>query len=78
MDYDALWKRELRPTMKASITNRLLFELIRNGGYRFQARRMSRAGDIRRAWIGGYYRPVRGQVASFSSCGAGGTVPNPF
>ncbi len=59
-DYDALWKRELLPTMKASITNRLLFELIGNRGYRFQARRMSRAGDIR-AWIGGYYRPSVGK-----------------
>lgn len=41
-DYDALWKRGLRPMLETSLVNRYLFEKFGHTGYRYLARKFSR------------------------------------
>lgn len=56
IDYDKLWKEELLPSLRATMVNRLIFEFIGNRGYKFLARRISRARDVR-GWMQWFYQP---------------------
>ncbi len=44
LDYDLLWKKELKPMLETSLVNRYLFEKLGNTGYRCLARRFAK-GD---------------------------------
>ena len=44
LDYDLLWKKELKPMLETSLVNRYLFEKFGNTGYRYLARRFAK-GD---------------------------------
>ena len=56
IDYDKLWKKELLPSLRATMVNRLTFEFIGNRGYKFLARRISRTRDVR-GWMQWFCRP---------------------
>ncbi|MFZ5590000.1 MAG: NAD(P)/FAD-dependent oxidoreductase [Pseudomonadota bacterium] len=47
-DYDAAWRRELRPWLRASVVNRALYDSLGNAGYAWVLRRQERSGDARR------------------------------
>lgn len=41
-DYDALWKRQLKPMLETSLINRYLFEKIGHAGYRYLTNKFAR------------------------------------
>lgn len=55
-DYDARWRAELGPVMKAAVVNRAVFGALGNGGYRRFLRRATASSDARR-FLHGYYGP---------------------
>lgn len=54
-DYDALWRRELRPWIATSIVNRAIFSLLGNSGYRWFLW-WAASGDARE-FLRSQYRP---------------------
>lgn len=46
-DYAALWRRELLPRMRASLVNRMLFEMAGDAGRRWVVSRYLAKGDVR-------------------------------
>jgi len=56
VDYEALWRRELRPWLQAAIVNRALYERLGNAGYARVLRAQERRGDTR-AFFRWLYRP---------------------
>lgn len=56
-DYDALWRSEFGPWLRASLINRALYERLGNNGYRWALRRQARTDDARRLFHR-LYRPA--------------------
>ncbi len=46
-DYDALWKRELKPMLETSLINRFLFEKLGHSGYRFLTKKFAAGNPCR-------------------------------
>lgn len=44
-DYDALWKREIKPMLETSLVNRYLYEKIGHAGYRYLAKKFGRGNS---------------------------------
>jgi hypothetical protein len=57
-DYRSLWRRQLLPQLRASVTNRMLFELARAAGRRWVVRRHLAGGDVRETLRRLYLVPV--------------------
>ena len=55
-DYDALWRRELAPQMRISLTNRAIFSLLGRRGYRLFLQYQARQRHVRR-FLHGHYQP---------------------
>jgi flavin-dependent dehydrogenase len=55
-DYDALWRRELEPGLRATVVGRALYRALGNRGYAWLLRAQERAGDARR-FLHRWYRP---------------------
>jgi flavin-dependent dehydrogenase len=47
--YDDLWKREILPLLRASLSNRLIYEFLGNRGYEFIFKRIATKSDLREA-----------------------------
>lgn len=45
--YDELWKQEILPLLRTSLSNRLIYEFLGNGGYDYIAKRIARRTDLR-------------------------------
>jgi hypothetical protein len=45
--YDELWKQEILPLLRTSLSNRLIYEFLGNGGYEYIAKRIARRADLR-------------------------------
>jgi flavin-dependent dehydrogenase len=56
-DYDAAWRRALRPWLRAAVVNRALYESLGSASHAWILRRQERAGDTRR-FLGRLYRPA--------------------
>ena len=46
-NYDTLWKEELLPLLRTSLSNRLIYENLGNRGYEFIAKRIATRADLR-------------------------------
>ncbi len=46
--YDVLWKKNIKGSLKASVVNRALFELLGNRGYRWFFKHLARRKDVRK------------------------------
>jgi hypothetical protein len=46
-DYDHLWKKEIRPLLRTSLSNRMIYEFLGNTGYEYIAKRIARRSDLR-------------------------------
>jgi flavin-dependent dehydrogenase len=46
-NYDDLWKHEILPLLRTSLSNRMIYEFLGNRGYEFIARRIARTADLR-------------------------------
>ena len=46
-NYDELWKHEILPLLRTSLSNRMIYEFLGNRGYEFIARRIARTADLR-------------------------------
>ena len=57
-DYRSLWRRQLLPQLRASVTNRMLFELAGAAGRRWVVRRHLAGGDVRETLRRLYFVPV--------------------
>jgi len=55
-DYDARWRDELNPVLRAAVVNRAVYRNLGNQGYRRFLRRASASGDARR-FLQRYYGP---------------------
>lgn len=53
-NYDELWKRELLPLLRASLSNRLIYELLGNLGYEYIAKRIAKKSDLRDVLLKAY------------------------
>ena len=47
LDYDMLWKRELKPMLETSLINRFFFEKFGHAGYRYLAKRLAEGNPCR-------------------------------
>jgi flavin-dependent dehydrogenase len=47
--YDDLWKEKLLPLLRASVSNRMIYELLGNRGYEFVFKRIATKADLRDA-----------------------------
>ena len=54
--YDDLWKEDLLPLLRVSASNRMIYELLGNGGYEFVFKRIATRADLRDA-LGRQYNP---------------------
>lgn len=54
--YDELWKENLLPLLRVSASNRMIYELLGNGGYEFVFKRIATRADLRDA-LGRQYNP---------------------
>lgn len=54
-DYDALWKRELKPMIETSFVNRYLFEKFGHAGYRYIAKKTAKGLPCN--FLGKHYNP---------------------
>jgi len=45
-NYDDLWKGEIRPLLRTSLSNRLIYEFLGNTGYEFIFRRIAKRTDL--------------------------------
>jgi flavin-dependent dehydrogenase len=45
--YDELWKQEILPLLRTSLSNRLIYEFLGNGGYEYIGKRIARRTDLR-------------------------------
>ena len=55
-DYDASWRREVGPRLRAAVVNRAIYSTLGNRGYAWLLRAQERAGDARR-FLHRWYRP---------------------
>ncbi len=55
LNYDMLWKRQLKPMLDASLVNRYLFEKAGHAGYRYLTKRL--AGGDPRDFLRRHYNP---------------------
>jgi len=46
-NYDELWKKEILPLLRTSLSNRMIFEFLGNRGYEYIAKRIARRADLR-------------------------------
>jgi flavin-dependent dehydrogenase len=46
-NYDDLWKHEILPLLRTSLSNRMIYEFLGNRGYEFIARRIAKTADLR-------------------------------
>lgn len=46
-DYDDLWKKKIRPLLRTSLSNRMIYEFLGNAGYQYIAKRIARGSDLR-------------------------------
>jgi hypothetical protein len=47
INYDTLWKAELLPLLRTSLSNRMIYEILGNSGYEYIAKRIARRRDLR-------------------------------
>ena len=62
--YDDLWKQEILPLLRSSLSNRLIYELLGNPGYESIAKRIARRHDLRDV-LRKAYRPSFLKMALF-------------
>ncbi len=55
LDYDMLWKRELKPMIETSIVDRYLFEMFGHAGYRYIAKKAAKGKPC--DFLGKHYNP---------------------
>ena len=46
-DYDTLWKKEILPLLRTSLSNRMIYEFLGNTGYEYIAKRIAQRADLR-------------------------------
>jgi flavin-dependent dehydrogenase len=46
-NYDDLWKQDILPRLRTSVSNRVIYELLGNRGYGYIAKRIARRRDLR-------------------------------
>lgn len=63
-NYDFLWKKEILPLLRTSLSNRLVYELLGNRGYEYIAKRIARTRDLRDV-LRTAYRPSLAKAAIF-------------
>jgi flavin-dependent dehydrogenase len=63
-NYDDLWKREILPRLRTSLSNRLIYEFLGNRGYEFIARRIATRADLREV-LGKEYNPSLLKISLF-------------
>lgn len=45
--YDELWRKHLLPLLRTSLSNRMIYEFLGNGGYEFILKRIAKTADLR-------------------------------
>ncbi len=62
--YDSLWKKEIRPLLRTSLSNRLIYECLGNTGYELISKRIAARTDLREA-LRKQYNPSVWKAALF-------------
>jgi flavin-dependent dehydrogenase len=63
-NYDQLWKKEILPLLRTSLSNRMIYEFLGNRGYEYIAKRIARRADLRGV-LRKQYNPSLLKVALF-------------
>lgn len=63
-NYDELWKQEILPLLRTSLSNRMIYELLGNPGYEYIAKRIARRADLRDV-LRKQYNPSLPKIALF-------------